>query len=196
MSDQFNEKISAFLDDELQLSEMEAIRKKFNQDSKVQLTLNRYALISEILKGNHSIYDAQNVAEQVRERLRNEPTILAPAKPSKTSHVDSWKTYFAGAAVAATVAAVAVFNFSSLTQPDLPSEQFPVTVSVSPKANPFMAENLSLPASTKWTTQESQSEEIEKELNQLLMEHSEYTTQSGIPGMVPYATIVVYDKKK
>ena len=196
MSDQFNEKISAFLDDELELSEMEGIRKKFEQDSDVQLRLNRYALISESLKGNHNVSDAQKVAEQVRKRLINEPTILTPTRPNKTNPVDNWKTYFAGAAVAATVAAVAVFNFSSLTQPDLPSEQFPVTVSVSPVVKPFMAENLSLPASTKWTTQENQSEEIERELNQLLMEHSEYTTQSGIPGMLPYATIVVYDKKK
>ena len=197
MSEHMNEKISAFLDDELEVSEIEMLSKNLEANTDVKLRLNRYALISESLKGNQITSNAHNIAHLVQQQLENEPTVLAPARTKNSKLNESWTTYFAGAAVAATVAAVAVFNFGSLTQSgNVPTEQFPVTVSVSPGQKPFMAENLSLPASTKWTTQDGQSAEIERELNQLLMEHSEYTTQTGIPGMLPYATIVVYDKQR
>lgn len=202
MSSDINEKISAFIDDELEQSEFETVRKRFEQDKTVQLTLNRYALISESIKGNDCSHNAQSVAELVSQQLKDEPTVLAPTKPKTRNQKESWKTYFAGAAVAATVAAVAVFNVGSFSASDAQVEQFPVTVSVSPSSNvrPVMIDNMALPASTKWTTQNASSsvhsDEIEKELNQFLMEHSEYTTQSGIPGMLPYATIVVYDKQK
>jgi hypothetical protein len=133
----------------------------------------------------------------VHEALQQEPTVFAPGRAVKKAPAP-WKTYVGGAAIAATVAALAVFNISLFNQPHSPVEEFPVTVDAL-NANPaslplpYFGE-LSQRASTKWTTRNSASPEIEDELNQFLIDHSEYTTQTGTPGLLPYATFVVYDK--
>ena len=194
MSEEIKEKLSAYLDDELEIEHLSGLHRDVLNSPEYRAKLNRYALISETLKGNRSNCDAADIINNVQQSLENEPTVFAPAaikKPASTS----WKTYVGGAAIAATVAAVAVLNIGAFNQSDSQVEEFPVTVEVNSfNPGPFNA-GLSQKASTKWTTSNVSSPELEDELNQFLIDHSEYTTQSGIPGLLPYATFVVYDKQ-
>ena len=195
MSEDIKEKLSAYLDDELHETQTRLLDQQLLTDEHLRSKLHRYALISETIKGNCNHCNAEGVAEAVHAALKQEPTIIAPASV-RQKPASQWKTYVGGAAIAATVAALAVLNISSLSPEQGDLEQFPVTVEVSPTtALPFAA-GLSQRASTKWTTAQSSSPEIEDELNRFLIDHSEYTTQSGVPGLLPYATFVVYDKQK
>lgn len=206
MSDKTNEKISAFIDAELKQQDYATLA-----DSMASTTsrdkAQRYLMVSEILKGQASEVNARNVVDSVSRALQLEPTVLAPID-RKQSHTAGWKTWFAGGAIAASVAMLSLFNLGVISTgpgqapaqfPGQFPEQFPVTVAVKPPEtslnNPY-ATAMAQPASTQWTTagQSVSAAEIEKELNRFLIEHSEYTNQAGMPGMLPYATFVAYDK--
>ena len=192
MSDDINEKLSAYLDEELEVKDLNFLEAQLTTESELKDKLNRYALISEAIKGNENLYDASSVMGRVSKQIENEPTILAPSNLRKPK-LPNWLKPVSGAAIAATVATIAVLNFNQFANNDPVTEQFPVTVDVSTvTSSPFMA-GLPQRASTQWTTREN-NQEIEEELNQLLIDHSEFTNQAGVPGLVPYATFVVYDK--
>lgn len=194
MSEEMKEKLSAYLDDELQVESLSKFSRDLKESSELRSKLNRYTLINEAIKGNYSDCNAASIADSVHQALTNEPTVFAPAMNKKSSP-SQWKTYVGGAAIAATVAALTVMNIGLFNQQDGSIEEFPVTVDVQ-NINPSQfAAGLSQRASTKWSSNESATPEIEAELNQFLIDHSEYTTQSGVPGLLPYATFVVYDKQ-
>ena len=194
MSEETKEKLSAYIDDELQTGELPHIDRQLESDAELRNKLNRYALISETIKGNCNHCDAASIADRVNDSLTNEPAILAPVVRKRPTN--QWKTYLGGAAIAASVAALAIINIGSLNQQNAEVEVFPVTADINTATGrtPFAA-GFSQKASTQWSTDSNTPPEIEDELNQLLIDHSEYTTQSGIPGLLPYATFVVYDKK-
>lgn len=195
MSDEIKERMSAYLDEELEINQLSGLNRELQDNPDLRHKLNRYALISETLKGNYGRCNAASIAESVHQTLENEPTVLAPVMKRKSPGANL-KTYLGGAAVAATVAALAVFNVDVFNQQDSMVEDFPVTVVDAQSVPPLPAAmGLSQRASTKWTTSSSSHPEIEDELNQFLIDHSEYTTQSGVPGLLPYATFVVYDKQ-
>ena len=195
MSDQTKEKLSAYLDDELELAQLSRLAGELEGNDELRGKLNRYALISETIKGNCSNCNAAEIVDTVHDSLEEEPTVFAPSQVDKPVNT-TWKTYLGGAAVAATVAALAVFNIGSFNNQQATGiDEFPVTVNVQNTAPAPYRAGIAQRASTKWKTGSAASPEIEDELNQFLIDHSEYTTQSGIPGLLPYATIVVYDKQ-
>lgn len=210
MSDEIKEKISAFIDGELDKQQLAAFNEQITNSPELRSRLNRYAVISEAIKGNSASINAEGIADAVSSSIENEPAILAPVSPpvdrnSKPVHEAGWKTWFAGGAIAATVATLALINFDILEMQQGGAESFPVTVQVQPKAqsgSPLIYQpnmnSFAQPASTQWSIsrEHAPAPEVEQELNHFLIEHSEYTHQSGMPGLVPYATFVVYDKKK
>ncbi len=205
MSDEIKEKVSAFLDGELDPQQLAALSQQVQSSAKLRSRINRYALISETIKGNAVSTNAEGIADSVSKLIEKEPAIIAPVAPppagkSSTVPEAGWKTWFAGGAIAATVATLALINFDILEMQQGGAESFPVTVQVQPQNQSFrqpVMNGFAQPASTQWSISRAQSSqpEVEQELNQFLIEHSEYTNQSGIPGLVPYATFVVYDKK-
>jgi len=213
MSDEIKEKVSAFLDGELDERQLAAFNEQVHSSSQLRSRLNRYALISESIKGNTVAINAEGIAHRVSKLIQDEPAMVAPVvplSPGKSSTTPAsipsavpeagWKTWFAGGAIAATVATLALINFDILVMQQEASESFPVTVQVQPQSQPFRQpamNGFAQPASTQWSIsrKHSPAPEVEQELNQFLIEHSEYTNQAGMPGLVPYATFVVYDKK-
>jgi sigma-E factor negative regulatory protein RseA len=204
MSDEIKQKVSAFLDGELDTKQLAALSDEVESSPQLRSRLHRYVLISESIKGNAVSSNAESIADSVSKAIEDEPAIIAPvtrppaARPA-TSEA-GWKTWFAGGAIAATVATLALINFDILEMQQGPKDSFPVTVQLQPQSQPFnqpMMNSFAQPASTQWSIsrQHTAEPEVEQELNQFLIEHSEYTHQSGMPGLVPYATFVVYDKK-
>jgi len=204
MSDEIKEKVSAFLDGELDTQQLAALSDQVNNSPQLRNRLHRYVLISESIKGNAVTTNAEGIVDTVSKALEDEPAIIAPvARPSAARPATpeaGWKTWFAGGAIAATVATLALINFDILEMQQGTTESFPVTVQVQSQSQPFnqpMMNSFAQPASTQWSINRKHTAEpeVEQELNQFLIEHSEYTHQSGMPGLVPYATFVVYDKK-
>jgi len=211
MNSSIEEKISAFADQELSQQEFSMFSQAMADDRRLQQQLHRYGLISEAIKSKNAGVNAGSLASRVSAQLKDEPVILAPRQQHRPVFTPMRKQ-LAAVAIAASVATVAVLNMGSFLSPAVDQPAFPVTAGVDAKAQPravdlfplqtvasgpvsktgYRADDIS---KTRWKTL-SQQPGVEEELNQLLMDHSEYTHETGVPGLLPYATIVVYDKNK
>jgi sigma-E factor negative regulatory protein RseA len=106
MSEQIREQVSAFLDGELPDSETELLLKRLTRDGELRESFGRYALIGEAVRGGTSSLMTKGFAGRVNLAIDGEP-IPAGGHPPQVRTARWWRP-FAGAAVAAGVAAVAV----------------------------------------------------------------------------------------
>ena len=109
MSEQIREQVSAFLDGELPDSETELLLKRLTRDGELRESFGRYALVGEALRGGTHKLMAKGFAGRVNLAIDGEPV---PAGGQLAQmRAPRWWRPFAGAAVAAGVAAVAVVAF-------------------------------------------------------------------------------------
>ncbi|HWJ35521.1 MAG TPA: sigma-E factor negative regulatory protein [Steroidobacteraceae bacterium] len=106
MSEQIREQVSAFLDGELPNSETELLLKRLTRDADLRESFGRYALVGECLRGGGRTRLSQGFHARVNRAIDGEPIMANPQAVRSTSA--HWWRPFAGAAVAAGVAAVAV----------------------------------------------------------------------------------------
>src|ERR1700728_4190465 len=106
MSEQIREQVSAFLDGELPNSETELLLKRLTRDGELRESFGRYALIGEALRGTGHAYLTKGFAGRVNFAIDGEPASANGRAPH--TRAPRWWRPFAGAAVAAGVAAVAV----------------------------------------------------------------------------------------
>ena len=106
MSEQIREQVSAFLDGELPNSETELLLKRLTRDGELRESFGRYALIGEAVRGGTSSLMTKGFAERVNLAIDGEPIPAGGHSPQ--IRAARWWRPFAGAAVAAGVAAVAV----------------------------------------------------------------------------------------
>ncbi len=205
MNQSFETLLSAYLDEEISETDFKQLQQYLAQNPQAGEQLHRYALISESIKGQSQQLSAACIASRVSTALQDEPVVLAP-QSRRRQPVSPFKRQLAAVAIAASVATIAILNVGSLLQDDSSPGNFPVTAGVSAPSASSLADLSFQPVSsgslvaaksqqpaTQWKTL-SNHPEVEEELNQLLMDHSEYTHEAGVPGLLPYATIVVYDK--
>jgi sigma-E factor negative regulatory protein RseA len=106
MSEQIREQVSAFLDGELPNAETELLLKRLTRDGELRESFGRYALIGEALRGAGHAYLTKGFAGRVNFAIDGEPAAASGHAPH--TRAPRWWRPFAGAAVAAGVAAVAV----------------------------------------------------------------------------------------
>ena len=109
MSEQIREQVSAFLDGELPDSESELLLKRLTRDGELRESFGRYALVGEAIRGASRAYLTRGFAGRVNLAIDGEP-MPAAAHTARARSAHWWRP-FAGAAVAAGVAAVAVVAF-------------------------------------------------------------------------------------
>lgn len=109
MSEQIREQVSAFLDGELPSSETELLLKRLTRDGELRDSFGRYALIGEAIRGGSLSLMTRRFAGRVNLAIDGEP-ITANGEDAQ-GRAPRWWRPFAGAAVAAGVAAVAVVTF-------------------------------------------------------------------------------------
>jgi sigma-E factor negative regulatory protein RseA len=135
MSEQIREQVSAFLDGELPNSETELLLKRLTRDAELRESFGRYALIGESLRGGGGARLSQGFHARVNRAIDGEPTVAAtPAAGTDRSRL--WRP-FAGAAVAAGVAVVAVLALQQRAIAPTLQARLPVTaqIVVAPKSN-------------------------------------------------------------
>ena len=106
MSEQIREQVSAFLDGELPDSETELLLKRLTRDGELRESFGRYALIGEAVRGPSLSLMTKGFAGRVNLAIDGEPIPANGQVPQPRA--PRWWRPFAGAAVAAGVAAVAV----------------------------------------------------------------------------------------
>jgi len=106
MSEQIREQVSAFLDGELPNAETELLLKRLTRDGELRESFGRYSLIGEAMRGAGHAYLTKGFAGRVNFAIDGEPVSAGGHAPH--TRAPRWWRPFAGAAVAAGVAAVAV----------------------------------------------------------------------------------------
>jgi sigma-E factor negative regulatory protein RseA len=109
MVDSVKEQVSACLDGELPERELPLLSKRLGHDAELKATLTRYALISETLRTGEAVHPSKDFAEAVMARIASEPA-SQPAAGRFSPRMLQRLRPAAGIAVAATVAALAVFS--------------------------------------------------------------------------------------
>ena len=106
MSEQIREQISAFLDGELPAAESELLLKRLLRDTQLRDSFGRYALIGEAMRGARHVSLRRDFTTSVNGAIDGEVVSAAANIPAPGGR--KWWRPMAGAAVAASVAVVAV----------------------------------------------------------------------------------------
>ena len=125
----FNEQLSALLDDELDSRSAISALGRMDKDRDLERQYHRFAVASEIMRSRKAVVPDVDFISRVQSAIAEEPTILAPraVKHAKREKIVSF-------ALAASVLAVAVLGhsvsrFSNEQAPNLLARAEPVAVS-------------------------------------------------------------------
>jgi len=163
MNEQMREKLSAFMDGELDDAQL---IQHLESDPDTRATWLRYHMIRDAMHQT-IVPGAQSLADRVFTALKDEPTVLAPRRRYTPKYIARQVT---GVALAATVATVAIFVVRE-TPP--PVENNP-TVAVAPIT--FKPVRLTA--------------DEERKLSGYVVSHTQYSASARMKGMLPYTRIV------
>lgn len=113
-SDHLNEDLSAAIDGELNRSSQRFVLKRLTEQPEVAQTWARYHLIRTVIKGES--FASGDLSKRVADQLSNADTLMMRRRPM------AWVRPIAGGAIAASVAALALFAMSQTVH--LGSESF------------------------------------------------------------------------
>jgi len=168
-------------------------------DESSQNVWRRYYLIGDLLRGQHAgvtkkIIDG-SLAKEIHDRIEQEPIRIAPdvlAGNVSTGIQENISTRnfsktASGLAIAASLAAIAFFGLNLQEQPIIPDARDASLVADNiPLQSPVFS------GDTQWHTAQPDSE---NDLNAFLVEHGEFTSPSGLNGLIAYAKFVSYDTR-
>lgn len=194
MSDEMNilerESLSAVIDGEANERVMLGMSRRLSRDTEIRDTLIRYQMIGDCLRGEEVDPRVNGIVTAVSRRLAEEPTVLSPGKKR---HRPRWLQPAAGAAIAASVAAMGIFlgpRFISQSEPEIVPKSGDLQVVAQPIGDVAPAPSLVSHRETRWKTLENQTQ---SRLDRYLEKHSQYATQGGVQGVMPYTSFVSYD---
>ncbi|TCK17573.1 RseA-like anti sigma(E) protein [Thiogranum longum] len=173
MNDEIREQLSALADDELNELERPLLLGRMQRDSLLRECLGRYQLIGEVMRGAGASAGL-GVAKRVQQAMESDTPMKAP-------HKTYWWKPFAGLAVAASVALVAVLAVTTVRNDD--AGEPVVAVTETTPDTTLASEDPQL----RWNRIEPQ---VEKRLSGYLVNHSEYAASRGFQGVMPYARVV------
>ncbi len=164
------EQLSAFIDDELDPGQSELLVRQLAGDVELRRTAMRYSLAGDVMRGELADGDPRELADRVAHAVGEEGAAF-PA-PSGGRRM-GWARPLAGAAVAATVAVVAILSLSPGVAPDEPGTAA-VTV---PESDPVAA-----PGSYVVPATISRRAASPDRLSRYYLNHSQYATMLGGQG--------------
>ena len=157
------QEISVLMDGELFEDEAENLLNRIERGSDVHRDWEIYHLIGDVLRQPDHIHS--DLSARVRERMRDEPTVLAPRR-----HAVKQKIRTFALSAAASLSAVGVVAWMSLQ--------------ISPQVAPKMAmqQNAVRPANVQ----------IQQKANDYLMAHQEFSPSTDMNGGASYIRTVSY----
>ena len=171
MTDQINDQISAFIDNELSADESALLVRRFERDPESRTRAMRYTLIGASLRGEllepHPSVLRQRVAA----------ALSGGAAPSLPKPRERWTARWArpllGVGIAATVAVVAVGTLRSLNEAAFaPGDSMPVAGTPSQLRDPVTEPFYVVPQNTN----QDQSRTVAPRLANYLMHHGEFAS--------------------
>jgi sigma-E factor negative regulatory protein RseA len=212
MKEQQRQAVSALLDGESSAPQIDGLLDALERDGELRDVWERYHLIGGALRSEGVALTYRDIAAGVRTRIAAEPTVLAPAprslrhaQPARVSR-PSRLAPFAGVALAASAAFLAVFAVPTLFQSGVdPLDGTLVAETVPPNAGGASLVSSTTPLTPSAAAARSFSvgrpgqrwhidqPAVENKLDRYLVSHQEYAPATGMNRMLPYATLVSYD---
>ena len=177
MSDDNGEWLSALVDGELQGKALESALDALRDDPQLLNSWQSYHVVRDAVSSNleHAV-DLQ-LHQRGSDALKSEPTVLAPQRRSPL-----WLKQVAGLAIAASVTGIAIVTVQSMNE----TANRPAAVSVAQQDYLRME-----PARVAQGKQSQESHvQANDALDAYLVNHNEYSANSGIQGVLPYVRIV------
>jgi|SRR6188768_1942404 len=143
MTDQINDQISAFIDNELSADESALLVRRFERDGDARSRAMRYTLIGASLRGELLEPHPSVLRQRISSALSGTTAPVAAPK-ARDRWTDRWARPMLGVAIAATVAIVAVGTLRSLNEasitpiPTTAAGAFPLQVSDSVRAPSYV----------------------------------------------------------
>ena len=184
MKDKIGEQISALFDDELEQQEHELLMRRLKQETGLQESLSRFQIIGDAMRHSLDIAATTNLVQKVSESIEHEENISSQVSQNKPLRI---LKPVAGLAIAASVAAMAVIGLQDLGGFQDTQQASPRLAQIEQQTNV-----LRVSSGTRWDRQQP---ETENRLNGYLVNHSEYTSNISLQGMINYARIAGYDSK-
>lgn len=138
MTDAVKEQLSACLDGELPKAQLDLLLKRVERDAELRASIGRYALIGEALQTDRPVIASKAFAANVMAAIEAEPAVTRPAARISPAILHRLRPV-AGMAVAAGVAAVAVFWVQR-------ADMLPQQVASQAPANAPITQSITLPA--------------------------------------------------
>lgn len=186
------ERLSALVDGELAGGDLRAHLARLKTDPELRAAWSTYHLIGDVLRGQFG----PEIIERVADRLRNEPTVLAPrvvpvARPT-------WYAMSAAAGVAAVALVVWTASPMWSSAPQIAKGPGASANAVASAARPGaeiakrprVAESVAVSA----TAQAEPSPLVPAEVENYLLAHQPFSHASAMQGIAPYARTVADER--
>jgi len=193
MSDDIREALSALLDGELPKEEVDHLLDRISGDESIRGAWAGYHLGGDLMRGERLLVGATSIADRVREQLRDEPPLPVGHREAANDGY-GWGRIAVGAALAASVAALAVFVAPMMVTSPVP-DAGPQVAAMQPP--PPMLDRSAVvrvdtgAEGTRWKNLRAPG--VESRLNGYLVDHSGYAPMGGV---LPYTTFVSYDQSR
>jgi negative regulator of sigma E activity len=208
MNTEINQKISSFLDNDLNSYDEEKLLLKISKDPELINKLTRYQTVKHVLKQDNLVTVKPDFLEKIKQEIDQEPHFLLPKQKVKKRQFGLWQKTSVAMAACTVLAVVLVSQNSELNfESNIASDVLATSdVSVVPQqvvvAKPIQAKTRSLELD-KATTQEDEVEyqlasdykKIQHErLKAYLQAHSDnsYTYDNSV-NIQPFASVVSQD---
>lgn len=177
MSDPVKEQLSACLDGELSPAELDLVLRQVGRDPELKQAMGRYAAIGEAMRSARLVHASKDFASRIVAAVEAEQPLPATKRPIVRT-APSWMRPVTGLAVAAGVAAVAVFVLQMGTAPGIaPVPQPDQIVEVGPPApTPTAIKETVLPPATPTV---SHAPVLDARLANYVVAHSEFSSPLG-----------------
>jgi len=192
--EQSNEQLSALLDNNLNEQQLDSYMQDLKRDPIADAeTSQRYRLMGDVMRDELDQSSFMDIGSAVHRAIEQEASHneLPAAKKqyngfSLSSLVSDWVKPLTGMAVAASVATVTLLTFNTLQsaddagQPAQLAKSMPVEIE---RVNSEISRNVQVASTLNIS---KNSPEQQKQLNQYMLKHSGYASQSTMQGMMPY----------
>ncbi len=176
MNQQDQQRISSFVDNELDSRQGQSLLNRLADDESFRRQLSNYQRIGDTLRQSQQDVEI-DIVDAVHTRLHEEPTVLAP----RSRHRPSIGQVALGTALAASVATVALIM----------APQFLGQPTGSNESTIVFAPNNSSPIAQPVVMKRGANDK----LSRYLVEHSEYSGRTGVNGPAPHVGFVSFDAR-
>jgi len=189
MTDQQREHVSALLDGEIDDSLLGPTISALKSSPELERAWEHYHLIGQAMRGESISAEYRAIAARVSASVDAEPAHGRSA--AKRGRRPSRLSPFAGAALAASVALLAVLAVPQLFAPQREGPRTAASAPIAARSAPASSRQFEIARSgQRWHLKEPA---LQSKLDRFLVNHQAYSPSSGMKGFLPYATVVGYE---